>query len=343
MANVRVRIEDVARQAGVSPTAVSFAFNNPHRLNPQTVQRILEAARELGYSPNPHAKALLSRSIGVIGILTPQTLPSIFANPFFAAFHEGVGQVCEENKLSLLTISPVAGSVSEAIAKAPVDGLIVVGLNESHEEINLLHRRKLPFVIVDGDATNVSSVNVDDEEGARQAATFLLDRNHEHILCMTFESDYSDLHDDKVYGVGERRLRGYQRAFAECGVAWREEWLVPTEASVQAGAETFRNIWNSTEGVLPTAVLTVADVIAIGVLQAAADMNIRVPNQLAVIGYDDIPQATWTHPQLTTVRQPIAEKGELAGQLLLAMISGDAKNHERIVLPTELVIRESAV
>src|SRR5215475_9966864 len=133
MDHVRVRIGDVARQAGVSPTAVSFAFNNPHRLNPQTVQRILQVAAELGYSPNPLAKALLTKSVGVIGILAPQSLPSIFANPFYAAFYEGVGQVCEENQLALLSLSPVSSSVSEAIARAPVDGLIVVGLNESYE------------------------------------------------------------------------------------------------------------------------------------------------------------------------------------------------------------------
>jgi len=338
--DLRIRIEDVARQAGVSPTAVSFAFNNPHRLNAQTVQRILEAARELGYSPNPHAKALLTKSVGVIGILTPQTLPSIFANPFFAAFHEGVGQVCEENKLSLLTISPVSSSVSEAIARAPVDGLIVVGFNESHQEINLLHRRNMPFVIVDGDATNVPSVNVNDEAGAMQAARFLLERNHQRILCMTFESDYSNAHDDKIYGVGQRRLEGYQRAFAEYGVSWNDEWLVPTGASVQAGAETFRSAW---EDLHPSAVLAVADIIAIGVLQAATELNIQVPTELAVIGYDDIPQSTWTYPQLTTVRQPILEKGEAAGQLLLSMISGDVQKTESIVLPTELVVRGSAI
>lgn len=342
MQRTRIRIEDVAKLAGVSPTAVSFAFNNPHRLSQQTVERILDAARELGYAPNPHAKALLSKSIGVIGILAPQNLPSIFANPFFAAFHEGVGQVCEENKLALLTISPVSGSVAEAIAKAPVDGLIVVGLNESHKEISHLHKRKLPFVIVDGDATNVPTINVDDEHGAWQAASFLLSRDHRNILCMTFETDYSTPQDDRVYGVGERRLKGYQRAFADYGLTWKDEYLVPTEASVQAGADTFRAIWETRQDA-PTAVLAVADVMAIGVLQAAVALNINVPHDLAVIGFDDIPQATWMNPPLTTVRQPILEKGELAAQLLLSIISGESQESENLLLPTELVVRGSAI
>jgi alanine racemase len=333
-----VRIEDVAKQAGVSPTAVSFAFNNPHRLSPNTVQRIQDIARELGYAPNPHARALLTKSVGVIGILTPQSLPSIFANPFFAGLHEGIGRVCEENGLSLLTISPVAGSLIDAIAKAPVDGLIVVGVNEDDESLIPLHRRGMPFVIIDGDSHGVPSVNVNDERGAWEAANYLLASGHRSIACMTFEVDYTDSHRD-IYGVGRRRLEGYKRAFNEYGVAWDDACLVPTSATMAAGVEMFREVWERTR---PTAVLAIADVVAVGVLQAAFELGLQVPGDLAVIGYDDIPQATWTRPQLTTVRQPIIEKGELAAQMLLALISGDIPVEKHIVLTTELVIRESA-
>src|SRR5688572_30284237 len=129
--NRKIRIDDVAREAGVSPTAVSFAFNSPERLNVLTVDRILRIADALGYAPNPHARALLAKSIGVIGILTPEALPSVFANPFFPAFHQGVGNICDVHDLSLLTIS-VSSSLSDATARAPVDGLIIVGLNENH-------------------------------------------------------------------------------------------------------------------------------------------------------------------------------------------------------------------
>lgn len=340
MKTARVRIEAVAQKAGVSPTAVSFAFNNPHRLNAQTVTRILDAANELGYSPNPHARALLAKSIGVIGILTPQSLPSIFGNPFFAAFHEGVGGVCEEHNLSLLTISSVAGSLAQASANAPVDGLIVVGLDEHHPEIELLHRRKMPFVIVDGDAKIAPSVNVDDEGGAHDAAAFLLERGHRDILCLTFEVDYNDTHPQKVYGVGQRRLAGYQRAFAEYGIPWHDECLIPTVTSAAAGAEAFEALWNA--GSRPTAILTVADIMAVGALHTALAMGVRVPDDLAVIGFDDIPQAQWTTPSLTTVHQPSVEKGEIAAQQLLSLISGEAPSEMNVRLPTTLIVRQTA-
>jgi DNA-binding LacI/PurR family transcriptional regulator len=337
----KIRIEDVANEVGLSATAVSFAFNSPDRLNPKTVERIRSVADRLGYSPNPHARALLAKSIGVIGILTPQSLPSVFANPFFSAFHEGVGRVCEEHRLSLMVISPTTGSLSEASARAPVDGLIVIGLNETHQEVELLHRRQMPFVIVDGDAITAPSVNVDDEFGAWQAANYLLERGHRDILCLTFEQDHSDIHGDKVYGVGQRRLEGYKRAFAAYGIPWDDRVLIPTCTSVAAGAEILYHLWQHAHP-RPTALLAIADVIAIGVLQAAAASHIHIPEELAVIGYDDIPQATWVHPKLTTVHQPMVEKGEIAAQLLLTLIAGEPQSHASLLLPTELVIRQSA-
>lgn len=340
MKSSKVRIEAVAQKAGVSPTAVSFAFNTPDRLNAQTVIRILEAANELGYTPNPHARALLAKSIGVIGVLAPQSLPSIFANPFFSAFHEGVGQVCDQHNLSVLTISSVSESLAQASANAPVDGLIVVGLDELHPEISLLHRRKMPFVIVDGDANVAPSVNVDDESGAYQAAHFLIEAGHRRIACLTFEIDYSTAHHGELHGVGRRRLDGYKRAFTDAGLPWNDQCLFPTVASAAAGAEAFHRLMALPAP--PTAILAVADIIAIGVLQAAVASGLRIPDDLAIIGYDDIPLASWTTPALTTVHQPILEKGEIATQQLLSRIAGEIPAETHIQLPTTLIVRQSA-
>ncbi len=342
MAPRNVRIADVAREAGVSATAVSFAFNNPERLNAQTVERILAVAHHLGYAPNPHARALLTKSVGVLGVLVPQSIPSIFANPFFSALYEGIGQVCEDNGLSLLTISPVSGSLAKAVANAPVDGFIVVGLSENHEDIDILHRRRVPFVIIDGDASIAPSVNVDDEHGAWQAADFLLRQGHRDILCLTFEIDYTG-EQSKIWGVGKRRLDGYKKAFEEYDVAWHDEWLVPTATSMTAGSESFRVAWKmrTSMGSRPTAVLAVSDAIAIGALQAIRDVGLRVPEDIAVIGFDDIPLAAWTRPTLTTVRQPIVEKGETAAQLLLNLIASEAVPTPQVKLSTELVLRQS--
>lgn len=336
MARARVTIADVARRAGVSPTAVSFAFHNPGQLSAGTAERIMAAVRELGYAPSPFARALMSRKVGVVGVLAPQSIGAIFENPFFAALLQGVGTTCAEQDRSILVVgSPVDGALEDVIARAPVDGFIIVGLNEGYHEVTPLRRRGVPFVIVDGDAETAPSVNVEDEEGARLAAAHLLAGGHRDVLILTFETPYGHL-DDAFHGVGGRRLAGYQRAFGDHHVAWRDDWLVPSVASVEGGAQAFLAAWEA--GRRPSAVLAVSDAIAAGVMTAAAGLGLKVPDELEIVGFDDVPFASLTCPPLSTVRQPIVEKGRVAAELLLDALA-ERGSAERVVLPTELVLR----
>jgi DNA-binding LacI/PurR family transcriptional regulator len=331
VATRRVTIADVAQRANVSPTAVSFAFNKPTELSAATVQRIMSAAHELGYAPNPHARALLSQHVGVLGILVPQAIHAIYANPFFASFFQGVGSICDDHELSLLTVSPLHGSLDAAIARAPVDGFIVVGLNEQHSEIIPLRKRHVPFVIVDGDAESVSSVNIDDADGAYSAAAHVLAQGHTDILILSFETPYGHL-DDIFYGVGGRRMQGYYRAYQAYNVPWRDSWLIPSFSSIDGGVQSFEAAW--------TAGLTVSDAMALGVLQAATRRGIKVPGDLEIIGFDDIPLAALMQPSLSTVHQPIVEKGRAAAELLVAALK-QTPPPEHMVLETQLLLRET--
>lgn len=331
----RATISDVARLAGVSPTAVSFAFNNPAQLNGATVERIQQAAQHLGYSPNPHARALLSRRAGVIGVLVPQSIFAIFANPFYAAFLQGVGGFCDDEGLALLLASPLDGSLSEAVARAPVDGFIIVGLDEDHDDVKPLLKRRVPFVIVDSEARTVPSVNIDNEGGAYAAAADLLDSGHRDILIFALEQAAG-----VILGTGNsirtQRQRGYQRAFADRGAAWRSDWMLSAVSSIDDGEQGFDAVWAS--GWRPTAVLAMSDAVAIGVVRGALDHGLVVPTDLEVIGFDDIPLASLLQPALTTVRQPIVEKGRLAAELLVASLRGETPP-ALAPMPTELIVR----
>lgn len=333
----RVTIVDVAKMAGVSPTAVSFAFNNPAQLSAATVSRITEAARELGYAPNPHARALLSRHSGALGMLVPQAISAVFANPFFATFLQGVGNVCDDRGLAALIVSPLDGSLDGAIARAAVDGFIIMGLNEQHQEVAPLAKRRVPFVIVDGDAETVSSVNIDDEGGAYAAAALLLSHGHRDLAILTFETPLGHL-EDVFYGVGGRRLRGYRRAFADYGVPWRDEALIPSLSSIEGGEQSLRAAWEG--GLRPTGVLAVSDAMAIGAVRAALAQGISIPGEMEIIGFDDVYLAQVMRPALTTVHQPIAEKGRVAAELLVAALESST-SPERIILTTELIRRET--
>ncbi|MBE0410196.1 MAG: LacI family DNA-binding transcriptional regulator [Anaerolineales bacterium] len=338
MARKRVTIKQVAKEAGVSPTAVSFAFNNPEQISQETAERILSVAQEWGYSPNPIAKAMILQRTGVIGVLVPFTISTTFANPFINSFMQGVGSVCDQHSLSALVVSPYEGSLEEATRRALVDGYIVLGLDEKHIEIEPLRQRGIPFVIVDGDAETVSEVNVDDEGGAYNAACHLLGRGHRDILIVTFQQPAPSHLDHVYYGVGGRRLAGYKRAFADYGIEFRFDRIVQSLTSIEGGAAAFSQMWD--DGFRPTAILALSDVTAIGVLSAANRLGFEVPRDLEVIGFDDIPMAAFTCPSLSTVHQPIVEKGRLAAELLVSSLVGDRKP-EQVSLPTRLVLRDS--
>lgn len=333
----RTTIRDVANAAEVSTAAVSQAFNAPDRLRPATVDRIVRVARDLGYAPNPHARALHSRRVGVIGVLVPQSIERIFANPFFAAFFSGIGTATDELGIGLLTVSPTGTSLRRALASAPVDGFVIVGLDEEHEEVAPLRMRRVPFVIVDGDATHASSVNADDESGAYAAAAYLLDRGHRDVCVLGFEPPTARVGDAR-YGVGARRHRGVMRAFVERGLPWSDDLPVPTPATFAGGESVFGRILDA--GLRPTALLAVSDAMALGAVRAAEARGVDVPGALEVVGFDDIPQASLVRPALSTVHQPIVEKGRRAAQLLMGGISeGGPAQH--LVLPTRLVLRQT--
>jgi DNA-binding LacI/PurR family transcriptional regulator len=214
----RVTIADVAEAAGVSKTAVSFAFNNPGRLNVDTASRIMSIADSLGYRPDPVARMLTQRRTGTIGLLTPQALAEIFSNPFFGMFSAGVAAVAEEAGYGLHFISPLHGSLSRAIARATVDGVVAIGLAADHPEIAEIRRAGLPMTTVDSDLFDkVASVDVDDEGGARAAAEHLIALGHREVLVIAIER--AEHAPSGAEDVLARRLRGYRTAFAAVGVA----------------------------------------------------------------------------------------------------------------------------
>ena len=176
---VRPRIDDVAREAGVSKTSVSFAFNSPERLAPETADRIRAVAERLGYSPHPVARMLTRRETLTIGVLTPQPLSVVFANPFFGAFASGVGAAAEASGYAIQFISPLRGSLAGAMHHATVDGVVAIGLSGDHPDVDEIQRAGVPIVLVDSTALPASSsITVDDVGGAGAAAEHLLELGH---------------------------------------------------------------------------------------------------------------------------------------------------------------------
>jgi alanine racemase len=338
--STRPRIADVAREAGVSKTAVSFAFNSPDRLSPETASRILDVADTLGYRPDPVARMLTQRQTLSIGVLTPQALSVIFSNPFFGAFSEGVARAAEESGYGLHFISPLYGSLARAMGRATVDGVVVIGLSATHPEVEQIRAAGIPLVLVDSTALpELPVVDIDDVGGARAGAEHLLGLGHRSFLVIGVEppAPATELEPD---GVMHRRLTGYLAAFAASGVQLPSDAIVIGPASIDGGMAAFRRARE--DGIRPTAVLAMSDAMAIGAMRAARELGLRVPADLSVVGFDDIDIARSTDPPLTTVHQPIRRKGEEAVRLLLSIIERRGVHRsEQHRLQTRLIVRGS--
>jgi len=329
----RVRIADVAKAARVSNATVSFAFNKPQEISEATVKRVMAVAHRLGYTPHPTARSLSTKRSGSIGFLIPQSVEVVFANPFVSDLIRGVGEICEQHDLTMLLVPPLNGSLESAIGRAAVDGFISLGLNTGDRSLDTLRRLGLPCILVDADPQpGIATINIDDFGGAAAAAAHLLELGHRRIAVVGL----GEPRDRGESGIGARRLAGYRQTIRAAGGA--PPRVVPAGVTFASGQAAFRQLWRAKHH--PTAVLAMSDMAAIGLMATAREHGVLLPEELSVVGYDDIPMASWVTPTLTTVRQPIAEKGRQAARLLVAQLGG---KHVRSPQPlaTELVIRES--
>ena len=336
----RITIKEIAEKAGLSVTSVSFAFNNPSRLPEATVQRILETAEELGYTPDPVARSMSTGRTGTLGILVPQPFTEIIRNPFLYEFLEGVAEVCTAAGYSLMIVPPLEGSVRRAIGVSAVDGFLTLGLELYKSAMRVLSQRDVPFVMVDGDPIEgVPSVNINDKAGAHAVMTHVLQAGHRNIAILGIRSGKEGRYQEYT-GTLHRRMDGYIKALAEYDLEIDQQrvQLVECSSTISGGQDGFHQLWRKKDH--PTAVVAMSDIIAIGVIDAAKQIGIRIPEDLSAVGFDDISISKLITPALTTVSQPLQHKGKLATELLVRCLEGECKP-SHIILKTKLVVRAS--
>jgi DNA-binding LacI/PurR family transcriptional regulator len=262
----------------------------------------------------------------------------MFTNPWFSLFSAGIAGVAEQQGYGLHFISPLHGSLSRAIHRATVDGVVAIGLTDDHPEIDEIRRARLPIVLVDSNGSDDAvTVDVDDEAGARLAARHVVELGHRRVAILAFDGPASTRQDDR--GVVARRLRGYRTELMAAGIDVPAESVATGTASIDGGQAAFERLW--TAGSRPTAVLAMSDAMAIGAIRGIHALGLAVPGDLSVVGFDDIDLVASTDPPLTTVHQPVRRKGEAAIELLLSMVAGRNPPPGRRRLETELVVRSS--
>jgi DNA-binding LacI/PurR family transcriptional regulator len=346
----RVTLQTVADLVGVSRMTVSNAFSRPDQLSAALRTRILAAARELGYvGPDPSARALARGRVGAIGILLTESVAYAFADEVATGFLEAIAQELAPSGTALTLLTSSHGGDVVPARDVAMDGAIVYSCDMRSDDVDWLVKRGLPMVYVDQPAVpGVPSVNIDDRGGARAAAEHLVELGHREVglVVLGWDGPYGILDGpvDSDHLVTRQRLSGWTEALAKAGITPTVVRLPHGPTLTDTGREAGRMLLELDPR--PTAVLCFSDVLANGVVHAAEDLGLRVPDDLSVVGYDDSALARRMRPTLTTVRQPIAEKGRAASAALLASLEqargvAAPRRARHLVLPTELVVRDS--
>ena len=349
----RVTLARIAEELGVSAMTVSNAYNHPDRLSEALRGRVFETAGKLGYhGPDPVGRSLRRQRTDVVGVLYSNPLSYAFDDPAAVSFLSGLSSVTEGADLGLLLV-PAAGGASggrdpRAAAQAAVDGFVIYSMSDREPLLAAALDRRLPAVVVDQPfKEGVPFVGVDDEAAARTAAEHLLHLGHESFAVVSFALS-PDVRDGMAspvrqkraaFHVSRTRLRGYRAALEDAGLLWSKVPVYECPgSSKEFGQRAAEALLSPEHG--PTAILASSDQLALGVIAWATERGLSVPEDVSVVGFDDIPAAASADPPLTTVHQDHAEKGLLAGRMLVARLRVEDFPSTGL-LPTSLVVRDS--
>ncbi|MGB9775970.1 MAG: LacI family DNA-binding transcriptional regulator [Anaerolineae bacterium] len=334
-------LEEVAKLAGVSRSTVSRVVNQQPNVRPEVRERVWKVIRQTGYQPHAAARSLVTRRTRVIGLIIPQAVTTLFTDPYFPILMRGIADACNAHHyhlmLSLFSHRRVQESrtrhdllYQQVLRSRYLDGVVVSSAPRDDPIFPRLLEDGVPFVIVGRyPHERANYVDVDNVVGARMAVEHLLRLGHERVATITGPLNMFAAQD---------RLEGYRQALVARGIPVDEELIAEGDFTEQGGRAAMQRLLPRR----PTAVFAASDMMAAGAMKVLREAGLRVPEDVAVVGFDDVPLASMVEPPLTTVRQPIEQLGSMAVELLVSLLEnpGGEVVH-RVVLPTELVIRAS--
>lgn len=323
-------IYDVANEAGVSISTVSKVLNNTGSIAEKTRKRVKETMLELNYQPSVVASA--RKRIQNIGLLIPN-----IANPFMAEIARGVENNLRKFGFNLMICSTDNDLKNEIeyisiLKQKYLDGIIIATGLQEDKAIKELLKAEIPIALLSRDVSSlaVDEVLVDDFLGGFEATKYLISLGHQKIAMITEDTNISTI---------KARVEGYKQALEESGIEYDESLVITNNSSLDEGKQSTRELLNLPSP--PTAIFASTEFLAIGAIQGARELNVQVPQELSIIGFDDTILSTICDPALTTIAQPIHEMSKKVVELLIAEIKNPKETKQRVVLSPKLVIRES--
>ena len=329
----RVTIRDVARASGVSYATVSRVLSGYEFVKEATRSRVMEAVENLNYVANLPARSLAGGRSRIIGLLVPN-----LDNSYVGTITQGIDQELARANYDLMLYTSHRQPSKESfyvstIANGLTDGLLLIAPLVPTTYLDALREQNLPYVLIDQSDTTEKScvVEATNWHGAYEATRYLNQLGHTRIAFVTGSLAVRSAID---------RLHGYKAALADGDIPVREDLVVEGDYQQQTGYEVTKKLLKSVDP-LPTAIFAANDLSAFGAMDAAREHGFHIPNDISIIGFDDVPQASFVYPKLTTVRQPLEQMGRVAVKMLLEQIENQSWLPQRVALATQLIIRDS--
>ncbi|ELJ8532897.1 LacI family DNA-binding transcriptional regulator [Vibrio cholerae] len=326
-------MKDIARLAGVSTSTVSHVINKSRFVSDEIAERVNNAAQQLNYAPSALARSLKMNRTKTIGMLVTTS-----TNPFFGEVVKGVERSCYHQGYNLILCNTegdnqrMKASINTLLQKR-VDGLLLMCSTLEGERLDVFDRYPdIPIVVMDWGPILFASDKIQDNslQGGYMAAKHLIECGHKEIGCIT---------GPLIRHQAQMRYEGYKRALAEAGIAINPDWIVESDFECEGGYQAFEKLYQ--RGKLPSALFVSNDMMAMGVIQAASQRGLRVPDDLSLIGYDDVHIAKFMTPALTTIHQPKYRLGKAAIDTLLYRLENPDTTAQVVQLEPTLVVRNS--
>lgn len=328
-----ITIKDIAKKAGVSIATVSRVLNDSKPVSPELRRRVLKIVKETGYKPNALARGLIKKATGLIGIILPD-----IANQNFAELIKGIEEVADQNKFDIV-VSNSHGNVEKELEildvfrEKQLDGIIFSGVTFTDDHSHFFQKYKIPLVIVGQNFPQIElpSVAINNFQAAYDATLFLIKLGHKNIAMIS--GPFNDI------AAGKDRYRGYSTALKEYGLEEIQGYVQKGDFTIESGYRAMEKIMAIKP--LPTAVFAASDKMAIGAMNFCFDNGYKVPDDISIIGFDDMEIASVVRPTLTTIHQNKKEIGALTARLLIDRIKGKESGIWNVQPPYKLIERQS--
>lgn len=329
----RATIDDVARASGVSNATVSRVLSGYEFVKETTRNRVMEAVEHLGYVANLQARSLAGGRSQIIGLLVPN-----LDNSYVGTIMQGIDRELVRSGCDVMLYTSHRHPDKEsfyvsAVANGLTEGLLLIAPLVPTTYLDALREQNYPYVLIDQtDATeNSNVVEATNWQGAYEATHYLSQLGHTRIAFITGSLAIRSAID---------RLQGYKAALVNCDIPFRKELVIEGDYQQQTSYEITKSLLQSVDPP-PTAIFASNDLSAFGAMDAIREYGLRISEDISIIGFDDVPQASFVYPKLTTVRQPLEQMGQVAVKMLLEQIEDRSRPPQRVALATQLVIRDS--